>query len=523
MKKHIWYFFVLFALFAIFLTSSCKKDDNPSGSDNTNNPPAQNYALLLGRVQNESGTLLGSVTVTIQGKTVLTNEQGWFSVSELTAGTKKQVSFSKSGYISTYKVVDVNNGQSSFIDATLATAPPSQTVPNTGGTITPTGGGQITFQSGSFVDASNNQYTGPVTVAAKYFDPTTTTYNQVFPGNFSGITTSGTEAAIQSFGFIDANLKSSSGATLKLASGKTSTLTIPIPTSLQASAPATISMWWYDTTAAVWREEGVATKSGNNYTGTVTHFTSWNWDRVYDVCYITGRVIDGNGNPIQNAFVTADGVDYTGRSYRYTGSDGTFSIGVRANSTVIVKATKDGTTSSPLTVTTPTTNGGTKAIGDIVLSPPIASITLTWGLTPYDVDSHLYIPAYNSQGPGHVYWSSMGSATSYPFASLDTDDRYSYGPEVVTIYRKFPGVYKYIVHNYSGESSAPLAGSNAKVTLIIGAQLYAFSVPTSNPNGYNTWRVFELNVDANGAVTITTINDFQPSTTSLPKMTLQKK
>ncbi|TSA26297.1 MAG: carboxypeptidase regulatory-like domain-containing protein [Ignavibacteriales bacterium] len=152
MKKHIWYFFVLFNLFAIFLISSCKKDNNPSGPDNTNNPPAQNYALLLGRVQNESGTLLGSVTVTIQGKTVQTNEQGWFSVSELTAGTKKQVSFSKSGYISTYKVVDVNNGQSSFIDATLATAPTSQTVANTGGTLTLNGGAVVTFPSGSFAE-----------------------------------------------------------------------------------------------------------------------------------------------------------------------------------------------------------------------------------------------------------------------------------------------------------------------------------------------------------------------------------
>ncbi len=523
MKKHILYYCIMFTLFAIFLSSSCKKDDNPTDSTDNNNPTAQNYGLLLGRVQNESGTLLGSVSVTIQGKAVQTNEQGWFSVSELTAGTNKQVSFSKSGYLATYKIVDINTGQSSFIDATLATAPPTQTVTSTGGTITPTGGGQITFQSGSFTDSNGNPFSGPVMVSAKYFDPTSSTYNQVFPGNFSGVTQSGATATIQSFGFIDANLKSTSGSTIKLASGKASTLTIPIPTSMQSSAPATIPMWYYDTTAATWKEEGVATKNGNNYVGTVTHFTSWNWDRVYDVCYITGRVIDGDGNPIQNAYVTCDGVDYTGQSYRYTGSDGRFQIGVRVSSTVKVKATKDGTTSSPLTVTTPTANGGTKDIGDIILAPPIASITLTWGATPYDVDSHLYIPTYNSQGPGHVLWSSKGSATSYPYANLDTDDRNGYGPEVVTIYRKFPGTYKYIVHNYSGESSAPLTGSNAKVTLIIGGSLYTYSIPISNPNGYNTWRVFELVISSSGGVTINTINDFQPSTTSLPKMTLQKK
>jgi len=523
MKKHIWYYFILFTLFAIFLSSSCKKDDNPSESTD-NNPPAQNYGLLLGRVQDESATLLGTVNVTIQGKTVQTNEQGWFSVSELNAGTKKQVSFSKAGYIVTYKVVDINNGQSSFIDATLATAPTSQTVTSTGGTLTLNGGGVVTFPSGSFADANGNVFTGSAMVSAKYFDPTSPTYNQVFPGNFIGLTQSNAEVPIQSFGFINVDLKSASGANLKLLSGKTATLTIPIPASLQNTAPATISMWYYDTTAATWKEDGSASKSGTNYVGTVTHFTSWNWDRIYDVCYISGRVIDGDGNPIQNAYVTCEGIDYSGLSYRYTGSDGRFNIGVRVNSLVKVKATKDGTTSLPLQRATPTTQGGTQDIGDIVLSPPIATITLTWGASPADLDSHLLIPAYNSEGPGHVLWSSKGSATSYPYANLDTDDRNGFGPEVVTIFRKFPGTYQYIVKNYSGESSGPLASSGAKITLIIGGSLYAYSVPTSNPSvNNNTWHVFDLVIAANGSVQINTINAFQPETPPLGKQTLQKK
>jgi len=200
MKKHILYYCVLFTLFAIFLSSNCKEED-PVESTDSNNPTAQNYGLLLGRVQNESGTLLGFVNVTIQGKMVQTNEQGWFSVSELTAGTNKQVTFSKSGYLATYKIVEINTGQSSFIDATLATAPPTQTVTNTGGTITPTGGGQITFQSDSFTDSNGNPFSGPVMVSAKYFDPTSSTYNQVFPGNFSGVTQSGATATIQSCKF----------------------------------------------------------------------------------------------------------------------------------------------------------------------------------------------------------------------------------------------------------------------------------------------------------------------------------
>ncbi|MFA7229538.1 MAG: carboxypeptidase regulatory-like domain-containing protein, partial [Melioribacteraceae bacterium] len=457
-------------------------------------------------------------------KITYTNEQGWFSISELSGGTKQSVAFEKSGYLKTYKVVEITVGQSSFIDATLSTAPSAQSVSTSaGGTLTLNNGATVVFQQNAFTDLSGNAFNGTAMVTAKYFDPTSPTYNQVFPGNFTGQATSGTQGQLQSFGFIDATLKASSGTSLKLANGKTSTLTIPIPVSLQSQAPATIPLWYYDTTAAIWKEEGIANKVGNTYVGTVTHFTSWNWDRFYDVAYITGRVIDGSGNPIANAYVTADGVDYTGQSYKYTDSNGRFNIGVRMNSTVKVKASKDGTTSTPSNVSTPTASGQTKDIGDIILSPPIATITLTWGVSPRDVDSHLYIPVSGSEGPGHVYWSATGSANSYPYANLDTDDRDGYGPEVVTIFRKFTGTYKYMVHNYSGESSFPLANSGARVTLVIGGQLYTFTVPASNTNSYNTWRVFELVISSSGAVQITTVNDFKPSSEVLPKRASGKK
>ena len=40
MKKHIWYYFVMFTLFAIFLASSCKKEDSPTEPEQPQNESA---------------------------------------------------------------------------------------------------------------------------------------------------------------------------------------------------------------------------------------------------------------------------------------------------------------------------------------------------------------------------------------------------------------------------------------------------------------------------------------------------
>ncbi len=89
----------------------------------------------------------------------------------------------------------------------------------------------------------------------------------------------------------------------------------------------------------------------------------------------------------------------------------------------------------------------------------IRRATLTWGSKPRDLDSWLVTPT-----GARIGYSSKGSQGSAPFAQLDVDDTTSYGPENVSIYQYTPsgsGVYKYYVHNYSGEGS--IAGARVSV------------------------------------------------------------
>ncbi len=536
-KRFAMLFFAL--IFGAVLISSCDEiNDLINPEDNDNVPPDTQTGFLVGTVYDANNSPLANVTVNVAGKTVTTNDQGYFSVDGLLPSSKILVNFSADGYVPNQKISQIVVGESSYITAKLATVGGS-------GTVSSTTGGSVTVQNvkfdlpaNGFKDQLGNNYSGTVKLSSTYFDPTNSSFKDMFPGDFIGVSSSGgSEKPIMSYGFINASLTTPSGSKLDLISGSSVNIKFPIAQSLLGSAPQTIPMFYYDTTSGKWIEEGFATKVGNFYEGSVKHFTSWNWDRFYDVTYIKGRVVDADGNPIPNAKVEAVGQNYTGVSYRYTASDGAFTLGVRPNSHVIVTASKGGTSSSPITVNPTGSDGATYDVGDIILAPPLATITLTWSDMPEDLDSHLLIPSAASGGtPGHVYFGSKGSSTVYPYASLDTDDTDGQGPEIITIYKKYEGTYTYFVHNYTSTYSEPtdqesdeyghLTSSSAKVNLIVQGRAYSFDVPSTNSNNLPVWRAFELKVDAAGNVTVNLLNDFVKLTdviSGLPKINMEKK
>ena len=496
MKKITLLFFMAFIVASVFTFNGC--DATSSDDNDPNNPSASSSGNVLGTVKSTWGSGISGVTVSVGNLTSITNGQGWFSIPEVTPGTRVQVKYELDGYVSTSKVINVIVGQATFVEAVLVSIGATTTVGTSGGTVYANNGATVTFGSNAF---SNS---GTATVEATYFDPTSSYFVDAFPGDFTG-NQSGTEGTLESFGFIDVNLTDNNGNAINLASGQTAEIRIPIPYSLQSTAPNSIPLWYYDENDGIWKADGTGTRVGNEYVGTVTHFTSWNWDRLYNVCYLSGRVVDGDGNPVNHAYVTMDGQDYSGRSYRYTGSDGTFRIGVKPNSTVVVKASKGGVSSTPITVSPTPSDGSERNIGDIVLTAPWATITLTWGENPRDLDSHLLVPpASGSSTGGHIAYYSKGSLTNYPNAELDTDDTQSYGPENVTVVRKYTGLYKYYVHWFYGSENLP--ASEARITLLLNGNLYNFTVPSGSTE-YRYWHVFDMNVNDAGNVSLQTVNE----------------
>lgn len=154
------------------------------------------------------------------------------------------------------------------------------------------------------------------------------------------------------------------------------------------------------------------------------------------------------------------------------------------------------------------------------LANSVFRIVLTWGLSPYDLDSHLTGPTATTNTRFHVYYSvdtyNPSSAVT-PIIILDVDDTSSYGPETTTINTFQNGLYRFSVHNYSDQSTsggAQIYSSPAKVDVYGTTGLIkSYTAPAFVSGGGNTWIVFEMTV-ANGVYTIVDKNTYTYSSSA---------
>ena len=495
--------------------SDKKEDKSPTGTEN--------YGVVMGKVTDTAGSSIGDVTVTADGQPVDTNDQGWFSISNVTAGDRVLVGFSRDGYATTHRVVDVQNGESSFIEGTIGAVDKTDSFSaSSGGTVTASSGGSINIGTNALEDSQGNVFSDIVKVSMTVFDPTDDEDANAFPGEYLGISSSGEKVPIKSYGFMDISVTDNDGNELQLANGKSATINIPVPTSMQSEAASmgTFPLWYYDTDTGYWQEDGQGTyDSGTkSFIGTITHFSTWNFDVAYPRAYISGRVVDAVGDPVQGTEVTC-----WGRGWKYsrwasgessTAADGTFTrIPVECSVIFKYKASKGGYDSSTYTIPRVLQADEEYDVGDIILgSVSYAQITLTWEADPRDLDSHLIIPV-STEGPFHLYYHYRADkgydySSIYPHANLDTDDTTSYGPEVISIFNFYPGTYRYSVRHYAGYGNIETSGVEVNV-IIQGVGIYRFTPPAGQPDGTDIWRIIDIVVDSSGTITaVNTINDY---------------
>ncbi len=139
----------------------------------------------------------------------------------------------------------------------------------------------------------------------------------------------------------------------------------------------------------------------------------------------------------------------------------------------------------------------------------VLRIVLTWGLNPYDLDSHLTGPIPGSSNRFHMYYGDSEPIGSN--VNLDVDDVSSYGPETTTILSYTNGVYRYSVHNYSNTDitgALEIYQSPATVRVFNNDGLIkTYTAPLATATSGDTWVVFEINV-SNGTPTIVDQNTY---------------
>ena len=197
-----------------------------------------------------------------------------------------------------------------------------------------------------------------------------------------------------------------------------------------------------------------------------------------------------------------------------TNSDGVYSFAVRSHGTYTVRATRVGYAAGSVTITL---IGGSVVAPITFLSPGTTTIAwrfvLSWGATPLDLDAHLTGPLAGTTARFHVFYatSSRGSSTASPFALLDQDAQFGFGPETITLHQQIAGVYRFYVDNYEvGRTvgTPEIRTSIARVDVYQGNTLVRQFFPPQTNGKY--WVVFEIN----GTI-LTPINTIVPSEPAL--------
>jgi hypothetical protein len=492
--------------------TACSGDDASPVAPPPPPPPSSNGSITGRVIASDGSGGVPNAVIEVGAVQTTSGADGSYTLS-VPAGDRTVVRAGANGFAENIRIARVVAGQSTSLTVRLVKVGVTQTMGvASGGTIAvPNSAAQVVIPANGLISQAGGSPAANVGVSVTPIAVATTTSDM--PGDFSA-TSGGGIAQLQSFGAMLIDVRDSNNVRYGLAPGSTSTIRIPVSTR-SANVPTTIPLFYFDDSTGRWVQDGEATLAGTGsdryYQGTVSRLSYWNADLVTETIFVNGCVKTPAGQPAGNALVESDGIDYSGFSQVYAGSDGSFRLPIQ-------KSGKATVTALVGTQLTNTVSAGPSAT-DIALDSCLVTTTsaggfnikLTWGASPSDLDSHLLTPNGNE-----VDFTDKGSLTALPFAKLDVDDVDSFGPEVVTISQLMQGKYQYLVHNFSsvpgndvtGNPNIPgrITDSPARVELTRNGSTTLFAPTPGEGNNLYYWHVFDIVVDAQCNVTVTPVN-----------------
>ena len=294
----------------LFALVACQRELNfPTDPSNTGDVVNDNITVtagVRGIVIDEAGRPVSGALVTCGAQTQSTDRYGSFSFRNISISKANgSVKVVKNGYFTHYRTFVSTAGMIHQVRIQLLPKSNSGTFDAvTGGTVSLPNGAKLVMPANAVADASGNAYSGQVQVAMIWINPAANNLPEIVMGDLRGVTTTGQERGLETFGMIGVELTSPSGQPLNVASGKKADLTFPIPATLSGTAPATIDLWHFNEARARWIQEGSATRVGNNYQAQVSHFSFWNCDAPFPLIDLCMTLQSATGNlPLNNVSV----------------------------------------------------------------------------------------------------------------------------------------------------------------------------------------------------------------------------
>lgn len=346
---------------------------------------------LVGWVQDIDGVHLPGVAVTLSvankfnQRSTMTDANGLYSIGGLPTMSGLRLTFEKDGYTLNSHVVDVIESETTSANTTLKLRDAAQTVDGAGAiTATDaTGETKVTLPAGALVYvATKGPVTGDVDVSVTPLDVSNFAELDAFPGNMQAVTSNKSDGVVQleTFGLAEVVIDTPTGEEVTLAAKAVAQMEIKLPADTPLQSGDVVPAWYFDEAQSLWVQAGdglvgasTPPATGLSYFFEVDHFSWWNCDYPIDTKHcLTGRVLDGAGNPVAGASIIATGLSYSGLSYATTDVNGDFCVDVKRGSTVTIDVTPPGATGPVVTqtVTVPDVEascatGGCTDLGDL--------------------------------------------------------------------------------------------------------------------------------------------------------------
>ena len=330
----------------LFCIYSCHKDSQPlppSGPEPVKpDLTVKINSSLSGYVINESDSPVVFAAVVAGNQQTTTDKYGYFSFSGVSLPkTAALVKVSSGGYFNGYRTFSPQENKSSFVRIRLLTKKEAGIVDAaSGGQVTTIEGGGITLPASGVVTASDGfAYMGPVHISAAWIDPAEGNDQQ--PGDSRGVDSTGFLKGLRGYGTMAVELTGSGGQLLQIAPGKTAGIRIPISSRVANTAPSTIALWSFNDSTGLWKQEGSATRSGNTFAGSTSHFSFWEDAEGIPIVNFKVKVLDASSNPLVHVPVSVTPASMPQNAgygrFGYTDADGFISGVVMTNSSLVLQ------------------------------------------------------------------------------------------------------------------------------------------------------------------------------------------
>ncbi|GAO44376.1 hypothetical protein FPE01S_03_04140 [Flavihumibacter petaseus NBRC 106054] len=304
----------------------CQKPHDEAFTPPTDRPePGNSLAVkadFRGRILDLAGFPVPGATVSAGNTSTGTNINGEFELQNASVDSLAAViSVNKPGFLNGYRTLIASRSINYVVIKILPEQKHGSVQAGAGGRVDFSNGGALVFSGGSFISSDSSAYQGRVDVMARFIDPLEAGAAAVMPGNQLAIDQHKHAALLKSFGVLAVELRGEDNQVVHLATGKPATLHFPVPASLRAQAPVSVPLWYFDAVKGLWREEGTAIKTGNEYIGTVIHFSFWSCAVPEDYVVLQADLETNTGAPLSFASVRMQ-TDTSRAVYGITDGDG---------------------------------------------------------------------------------------------------------------------------------------------------------------------------------------------------------